>query len=273
MNKPKKSSRKLDGLEQQIIEEYKTGISCNSLGKKYNVSNVTIINLLQRSGIARRTYHDAMTKYPYDEYFFEIIDTEEKAYFLGLMYADGYNNQKENSISLTLTDYELVESFRKALQTNHPIYEYGSSTRPGYIGKDCYSLKIFGKNISSNLANKGCYQGKSLTLKFPNENVLPTQLIHHFCRGYFDGDGCIHIRKQGNNKVVHICGTEHFCMEMAKNLPVDSFVNRRHKAKIWFLGIYKMKDIYGFRDWLYKDAAIFLERKKELFFKNALSDI
>lgn len=267
----KKYIRKLDGLETQIIEEYQAGNSSNLLGKKYNVSNVTIINMLRRNGITRRSFHDAGMKYPYDEYFFDIIDTEEKAYFLGLLYADGYNNEKENAVTLTLTDYELVDRFKKALQSKHPIHELGNST--GYIGKKCYSLKIIGKHISSTLANKGCYQGKTLNLQFPNENILPSHLIHHFIRGYFDGDGCIHIRKQGNNKVVHICGTEQFCTEMAKHSPVKSFVNQRHKAKIWFLGIYKMKNVQGFRDWLYKDATISLERKKTLFFKNESADI
>jgi hypothetical protein len=248
------------------MEEYISGISCTVLGRKYGTSNVTIINILKRHGIERRSFHASKLKYKYDESFFDNIDTEEKAYFLGLMYADGYNHETADYISLCLTDYELVDRFRHALATDRPIYEGHSSRRDGYIGKLKYDLRVFGKHICSALASKGCYQGKSLSLKFPPADILPIGLASAFCRGYFDGDGCIHIRKQGRNKVVHICGTEAFLTSMANRLPCPSYVRQRHQNTIWFLGIYQMEHINSFRDWLYESATIWLDRKRCKFY-------
>lgn len=260
------SGKKLVGIDQEIIEAYLSGTSPVVLGERYGTSNVTIYNLLKRNGIQRRSPHEASLKYPYDESFFDTIDSQEKAYFLGLMYADGYNNQSQNYIALTLTDYELVQRFRSVVNSCRPIHEIDAARTSGRMRTQAYELKLYGNRISSALADKGCSQRKSLTLEFPAEDKLPTSLIPAFCRGYFDGDGCIHVRKQGWNKVVHIVGTEKFLTHMAECLPCPSFVRPRHNARVWFLGIYRMDHVTAFRDWLYKQATVFLPRKYDLFF-------
>lgn len=255
------SHKKLVGLDQQIIEEYLAGNSSTSLSVKYNASNVTIINILKRNDVARRSLHGASLKYPYDENFFDQIDNEAKAYFMGLMYADGCNHG--GSIGLSLTDRDIVQSFKVALNSEAPLYVRSNKY---------YALKVFGRHISAALSAKGCHQRKSLSLQFPEDGIVPIDLMHHFIRGYFDGDGCIHVRSIGWNKVVHICGTERLLTKMASYLPCDSYVRPRHKARIWFLGIYRMIDIERFADWLYDDASIRMDRKRDLFLtqKNAL---
>lgn len=250
--------RKLNGLELQVIEEYLSGQTPKELGLKYGTSNVTIYNTLIRHGISRRNPHEAKLRYPYDEHFFDKIDTEQKAYVLGLWYADGTNHESTNSIHLCLKDVDLVYTVKALFDTEHPVY----TSRTDYA-----AFVLHGKHISSTLARLGCRQQKSLTATFPTEMQVPKELMPHFIRGYFDGDGCIHIRKQGWNKVVHICGTEAFLSTMATYLPVRSFLRPRHKKPIWFLAIYRMEDIDQFRDWMYLGATVWLERKRFLFFK------
>lgn len=63
---------------------------------------------------------DRTKRYVYNKYFFEVIDTEEKAYWLGFIYADGYHNEKYHSIKITLktSDYEHLLKFNKAIDGN-----------------------------------------------------------------------------------------------------------------------------------------------------------
>ena len=69
-------------------------------------------------------------KYSYDSNFFEKIDSEAKAYWLGFLYADGYihrnyKNGKIKSMSLELSlkseDRAHLENFLRDIRSNVPI--------------------------------------------------------------------------------------------------------------------------------------------------------
>ena len=64
------------------------------------------------------------------------------------------------------------------------------------------------KEMATDLAKAGCYNKKSLTLKFPTEEQVPSKLIRHFLRGYVDGDGCLCCTEK--TKQFSITGTEDF---------------------------------------------------------------
>lgn len=122
--------------------------------------------------------------YKVNENYFEKIDTPEKAYVLGFFYADGYNNQKIGVLEFVQIKerLDILEQIRKQLSCNYNIKEYTS-------GK-C-TLNICSKKMSSDIANAGAVQNKSDLLEFPSEQIISKELIPHFIRGYFDGDGCI----------------------------------------------------------------------------------
>ena len=52
-----------------------------------------------------------------------------------------------------------------------------------------YKICVCGTKIHHDLEKHGCVENKSLILQFPT--TVPEELMHHFIRGYFDGDGCI----------------------------------------------------------------------------------
>ena len=64
----------------------------------------------------------------------------------------------------------------------------------------------------NDLIKQGCVPNKSLILTFPNKHQVPKNLINHFIRGYFDGDGSISygiqerysVRKKQNTKRLNI---------------------------------------------------------------------
>lgn len=54
-----------------------------------------------------------------------------------------------------------------------------------------YCVHLTSDNMFVDLCKHGCVPNKSLILTFPR--TIPDNLIHHFIRGYFDGDGSVFI--------------------------------------------------------------------------------
>lgn len=80
--------------------------------------------------------------------------------------------------------------------------------------QQAYRISIYSKELSDDLTKLGCFQNKSLKLKFPTSKQVPDKLIHHFMRGYFDGDGCICFG-QGQLRF-SVIGTKDFLLEYEK---------------------------------------------------------
>ncbi|SHJ83986.1 hypothetical protein SAMN02745163_02673 [Clostridium cavendishii DSM 21758] len=208
-----------------------------------------------------------MSKYIQDNSYFEKIDTERKAYWLGFLYADGCvfekgEKNKKIIIQLHPDDKNVLEEFLKDINSNRPI----CVDKKGYI-----FIGISSTKMANDLINLGCIPRKSLVLKFPNEDMIPKNLINHFVRGYMDGDGCIStymkLRKKRKSPIL-ICeikfiGT--YDMLYGIKLFFDSekkiLINRHspNSCQISFAGK-KYRDIV---DSLYENATFYMKRKKD----------
>lgn len=91
-------------LYAQIIREYIEGNSITFLAKKYNLSQSTISDILKKEKIEIKPPSSYYTKWHIDEKYFDVIDTPDKAYIIGLLYADGYNNMSSHRVSLSLQE-------------------------------------------------------------------------------------------------------------------------------------------------------------------------
>lgn len=206
-----------------------------------------------------------MTRYKSNQNYFDEIDSEEKAYMLGFLFADGYVSEDGFNTTITLShkDKYILEKFSSLIFENKPVYDRASKQHPGKI----YSrLDICGKRINSKLCELGCVPAKSLILKFP-ESLLCT-LHNHFIRGYFDGDGSIIVSKRKyNNYTVTITSTLIMCEKIRDIIYNDTGIYGK---------IYKHKNIYRYTvrgarqvekisNFLYKDSTIFLQRKFDKF--------
>jgi hypothetical protein len=196
-----------------------------------------------------------------NENYFEKIDTEDKAYWLGFLYADGCVTQNHDSVILCLSanDLDHLKMFRRCIETDYKI---------GYGNNDKYvRLAIYKKKLAEDLVHKGCIPAKSLILKFPTEEQIPKELIRHFIRGYFDGDGCIYSKFKKNRNCVYLdtevnfLGTQEFLQCMLKYLPVDGKITERGKDNIFALRIYNKNTILQLMDFMYKDSNFYLHRK------------
>lgn len=137
--------------------------------------------------------------YPLNQKYFDIIDDEYKAYWLGLLYADGCNKDDRGSWSIELQEQDkyLLDGLNKSLNCEKPLlFRDLKSKKPNW--SNSYTLEINSKYMCERLTELGCHPRKSLTLKFPTENQVPVHLLQHFIRGYIDGDGCIFYLKKEN---------------------------------------------------------------------------
>ena len=188
------------------------------------------------------------------------IDTEEKAYWLGFLYADGSVGSNENKIELSLAeqDFHHLEKFKNFINLENKI-----SYRPK-LKAYRYSFKSY--DFKQNLINQGCVPKKSLILEFPTSQQVPDKYVRHFIRGYFDGDG--HFVNTNACFEAGFIGTENFikkCLEVLpetlnKTLTIKD-VHQKNGAKKY--AFYSYQDVKLFLDYLYKDSNIYLDRKYE----------
>ena len=125
----------------------------------------------------------------YNHNYFEQIDSIDKAYFLGFIFADGYINKSGLYLNIALKDKEILYSFANFLDNNGDIISF--------IDEKYIRLALYSQKISSDLSKLGAFQQKSEKLLPPN-NISP-EYISHFIRGFFDGNGSIYFDKRNKS--------------------------------------------------------------------------
>ena len=269
----------------KAIELYNKDFSYLKIGRELNIDRKLVSKVLKQHGYmpkysfknrngVERTF-DTWRKYKFNEHFFDIIDTEEKAYWLGFLYADGYVSSTNNTVELGLkeSDKSHIEKFIASIDGDMPIRK-----KEKIIGDKIYvsySVSITSSIFKNALINNGCVNNKSLVLKFPTKDIVPSELIHHFIRGYIDGDGCYYFGTNLYNGKNHsykshyisidVAGTEDFLLGMIMSLKLHQ--NKLHTLhdyndipkKVSYSGKYAIDII----NTIFKDANIYLDRKYE----------
>lgn len=212
------------------------------------------------------------SKYRINENYFDSIDTEQKAYWLGFLYADGYNNEdhREITVRLHIKDESHLLKLRDELFPDHdkPLYYPPNKT--------ACELAVYNVHMCEALRLNGCMQAKSFKVRFPFE-IITKDLYSHFIRGVFDGDGCIStsVLNTGEHKTVFsIIGYNLFMQEINHILSESCDLNENkligYKGKderIATVAFSGCRQCIKIRNYLYNNAHIYLERKKEKFDK------
>lgn len=230
--------------------------------------------------------------------FFESIDSQEKAYVLGFLYADGCNyissrGQKLFQFTQLEQDLDILEKIKKVLNCDYPYRKEIQKTNQ----KIKYVLQICSAKMSDDLITLGVPYKKSLILKFPTFDIVPEEFMSHFIRGYFDGDGCIwcgkpklvsSYDKKAGKEYTHVsfntkftfAGCETFIIPLQKYLinkigVSKTKLNRNKNAKEQFCvmeysGRGNIKKLY---DYMYANATIYGERKKNKFEEILCADV
>lgn len=259
-----------------IINEYQNGKTIDSISKKYRISAKTASNILKSNNIRIVTPGEINRKYSLNEHYFDNIDDQNKAYCVGLFYADGCNNENNYVINLALQekDKDILVNINELIGSNRPLRFIDYSNKNSNWSNQ-YQLSINSKHMSQQLSSLGMVANKSLKLVFPN--WLTDDLIPHFLRGYIDGDG--HLSNNPKDARMSIIGTLDFCESVKKIIKEKLNIN----CSIYFchgkidkptrtLQIAGRNQMSNFLDYIYKDANLYLCRKydvyKSLYLKN-----
>lgn len=252
---------------EEIKEKYTKAVSILTLQKEYNISYDRVKNIIKDCEIVSI----AKQKNPnLKENYFESIDSNEKAYWLGWIISDGAitNNPEKSKYQLELTikqeDEYILHLLEKDLGVEHRVYP----------SQEIYSRFSLGsKKIVQDLEKLGITQNKSFTVKVPKFNP---KYNSHFLRGLFDGDGgfTVYTRATGQFcREFSICGNENVVSWALETLTTDIPTLKRNsiskERSIKRIRWFSEKDIILLRDYLYKGCGNHcLQRKADLIYAN-----
>ena len=211
-----------------------------------------------------------------NENYFQKLDSKDKAYFLGFIYADGFitkRSQGQSILGLTLAEIEPIDKFKKYIQTDKKVGYYKKTN--SYSDKSYeYKLALISDKLVADIEKLGVTERKTLTLTFPD---LREDLIPHFIRGYFDGDGSVFLHDSEGRLGINICGTKEFLTTLSKHLSFIEegqcvYKEERKETNCWNLKLTSNIRSLELYHYMYKDCDdLYLSRKKEKF-ENFIKD-
>ena len=253
-------NRKIPLSEHQNIENRHVNLKekPSFIAKTYGVNENQICRILKQRGCLTRS---TARRYFFNQDFFEKIDTEEKAYFLGLIYSDGNVHNIQMRLCTSEPDQYLLEKLREII-TNSPPLKILKKRKSFH--KQKFVLELTSRKMVSDLFNLGVIPNKSLILKFPTPEQIPDDLMNHFIRGVFDGDGNFYVSKKNGATIAGITGSPFFIPELAKfienKLGIKTKVTGYSHSKAMDVKMASRPSII-FMDYLYKNASIKMQRK------------
>ncbi len=230
---------------------YSQGVSLTKISKELEMDRGTLSKNLKKDGVEVVNRQNLSRV---NENIFEIIDTEEKAYWLGFMYADGYvGDDNTIEVGLKSSDVNHLIKLKKFLSWSGEVYQDEIRCR----------LAFKNKKMKEDLIKLGCVPRKSLILTFPTYDTVPIYLMKHFIRGYVDGDGSIGIRKNGKAFRLSILGTKEFLTGLLKHTEWKP-LKIQNPSNIYVIewGADYVKE---YLDYLYEDSTVYLDRKYNVY--------
>lgn len=268
-NVPSRHPMLTDKRKNEIIQCYLECRNKAEVERKLHVNTKTITNILKENDIEELTQSQVRQKYSIDETYFDVLDTAEKCYYFGLLMADGYLNEKTNTLTLALQirDIDIIRKFNDAIGSNRPIkikkYSLQNSN-----WSDQAVLYITNEHIRGSLVKNGLRQNKSLTVEFPQS--VPEKFYPAFILGYQDGDG--HYSSNPKDKRVNFVGTEQFCLRVRSIvkdlLNINSSIMYSHGEKEKPTRVFQIagnNQVKKYLDWLYDNTPVHLERKYKIY--------
>ena len=265
--------------EQRLIKElYEQGETQEHIRSILCCKSSTLVNFLRANGMDKRKKNTLKNpdflknsrKYNVNEKYFENIDTQEKAYWLGFLYADGCVSERYDKkgnrkgafmeLSLKKDDEEHLRSFLYDIGANYPIKNRTVLCR----GKEFGAVRTIISNTEfcKHLIAHGCVPNKTFVLQPPD---IDDALVPHFIRGYFDGDGSLSFNNDTKSRALSLLGTKAL-LEFIKEKSGISKNIHVHKVKdenVYCISINGKESMKTFCQFIYADKAVFLERKWE----------
>lgn len=176
-------------------------------------------------------------------------------------------------LSLSKEDREILEKISEEVGSNKPLFESDYINKNDGTERHMLILTMASKHMCEALEKWGLTQNKTFTIAFPD--FLREDLIPHFVRGYFDGDGCACIYKRSDTGEIDFCSTIMSSLKFCEGL----LEYLKEKEIIFYLDIPKGHEQNGlirshskkenkkFMNLIYKNADLYLKRKLDKFQK------
>lgn len=253
---------------KDIIELYLSGLNQGEIARQYGCSKKAILNVLKRNNVKMRSPSEAYRTYSINDYYFDEIDNQDKAYMLGFLYADGCNssyydnNHYTVSMTLQMCDKYILDEMCHKIGMNRDANVIINSTNK----KPYARIDIMNKHMVFQLDKLGVVPNKTRKTRFPY--WMRKELYPHFIRGLLDGDGSIPKRLDR----VHFCGSNGLMNDLADVIN-DKFGyrptvgNYKISEGISYVQLCGTKKRLEFLDWIYDNADMKLTRKYDLYLK------
>lgn len=199
-----------------------------------------------------------------NEQFFDIIDSEIKAYLLGFITADGTINDSKKTdmlqVHISIKDVYIIELLEKFI----------GCTIKTYYTKSSVAFRTTNQHLCDALRFLGVEPRKS-GREVLCEDILNNNLSNHYIRGLIDGDGWICntlINNMYYRKSIGFCSSKIACGQLrdffTMNLscyPVE--VNKVKNKDNYKINYSSKDDVTNLINFLYTNAHFFLRRKYE----------
>lgn len=258
----------LENVEKFKIEYLNSSKeSCKTIAKRMGISKRELEEIKKCLNInSKRKRH-----YLFNESYFHNIDSGTKAYFLGLIAADGYIDDSRNLFVLTSINsevlYKLLEEMNaEGIELSRDDGSYKNSGA-------CYSIRISSKELVKDLMSHGIYHNKSTT--YGNIPIISAAFLWDYLRGYIDGDGSVtfsyktFIVKSKKyvypNLSVSIIATQSFIDAVVKVFEIKGFsIQPSHTEGMFYLRISKKEELLRMYPLLYNEKSkVYFQRKKD----------
>lgn len=261
----------LSHTSQHLIDavlRYEAGEEVPEIAKSMGVTSVNINAFFRRIGLHRRN-----SRTYFNESYFKEIDSEDKAYFLGFILADGciYNNRV--CLGISDTDVGILERFKAFLDTDKKIYKSSCTGISGKVTNIC-RIELISDKMVDDLAKLSILPNKTLHCKYPSDMIGSTY-ERDFIRGIWDGDGTIsqYLSKRGDDGAIHnkyhasVCGTLDICESLRERLrpilEVEGYISKRFDTEncCYTLSYSGGKCVGKLMKYLYEESSVSLDRK------------
>lgn len=271
---------------QSVIKYHRDGLSYEQISEKLNgyISSTKVYQLLKENGetnsfsidkinsIIDFQNKDNCRKHYFDEHMFDVVNTPDKAYCIGLFMADGCNqlNKYCFSIGLQARDKDILEKINIMFQSDYPLY-FRDSSKYDYMAQDVFTIRWNSKYFCERLNELGIVPNKSLILKFPD--WLDRHLIPYLIKGYIDGDGWV------NKTQIGFMSTENFCIgvqEYLNSIGITSHImdmKRHYKSETKELIISGRNNIFPLARIMFSHGNLYLNRKYQKYIDYKFIDV
>lgn len=248
----------------------------SQLQTKYKLSKETIKRIMYENDIKRPNKNKVNRKIQSN--YFSIIDTPEKAYWIGFLFADGSvdapqgNKQARIRISLQEQDKEILEKFQQELKLDSKL------TYDKREGKHAYSLEFLDNQIYNDLQTYGIVPNKTYKIHNIPYDKIPKQFLPALALGLFDGDGCLTYSANFSTDVTFGFTTYYESIAIDYQNLINSFIQKENGGtriftSAWHVNWRGRLQVLKILDILYSNCSYHLDRKyqKYIALKNSLN--